>query len=1551
MEDAAVAVAEVDAPKPLHVEVRQHHEEEAVVFSFGIEKDFEYSGHITQASQLVPLPRRVFASCDESHIRLWNYSGDIVKRKFPSNRRSMVRGMTYAPAYGVLLTAEIDMTIKAYVAQTLELMDTFYLEQLRQGSKDGSFKVVALAFLPQTNRALLGGDGGLEVWSLTKYTQRSADKTNLKFEFDRHVSNADVLDFLVDVVEARVVAWGRRHFAIYDMDMNPIANYPLKQTAEPIRCACLRVASLLETLLLTGGEHGNINFWNIQSRAAVDSADSRAVKVPELPPPGAEKPRRRHSRRSCHGVVDRSLHTMVELEHTFPGHSRPVVSVSFYHKGETRRLCVSCGRDGKMRVWSLVHFGLVYTLDLGLLDAKASLFPLGPHSFGISALQEAGGGGGQSTLSLLKFTTHICAPFATTNQSAVVHISRAPPPPDGLTAAAAEANPGFSFATVLTSEDMAVRLVDGDRVISTLPPPPNSKVQVLDVFFCPIWQLLILWLSSQEIAIFFVPTKPKTLDEELPGKRTSSSMGTLTSHAASTLHAASTTLGKAAASPEEPKPADQKRTTHATTPLLLRRFSVLEVCTQSADKQLRKESFRSAALYHGQPPRQGDTLLQFKFSDDDSKGGDDASRNPRTTRPDWFLLVGTVLGTAHAFRLRNILRECPIWHRLSEHLLEGAWTPMAPPLGSAMGTRVEVSIAALEEASQVERARAATLEFDSNVDALRVSGQRPFPRGAPPLRVFGRWRFHQYAVEVMETAPGRFLSMDAKRQLRIHEVVGLLCVFQCVLGEHSCHALYLQPQPLPETIEEDMMEEIHGHRPLGLAGLALGAPTGHLQLHITCDQEKYDGQLTTAAIADDQPEVVGVQSRGSHADTMLQIAFTWPANVFVTIGRDDTVKLWSKSLVLLKDIAFPQPLTSVAFRQGHEDVLLGFAAHVEAISYDFWSRGIAPGLIGEGSANVLSKQASMVEDARKSRTSRQSEDGRDDEVNLRLGHPDEVMSQGGNVFFSEAAEVGGEDVPVRKVDLAAERRAFAAKERLMQGRVEDFRGPPQVPLGTLSCPSGVANFEGIELLQKPAPSSVEHQRSQALGEGSYMAITRCAEEYYDWEVVPSTAADAPRSVAIRGTCGEDGKVRVTSLGLGYLMGGPQSASAAKRAKAKSPPPRRARSGCRASQASPDTGATSEAVALPLAPLASQQPLSSRPQRRLRLQPTVGDIALELRGGDGSAGEAIGEALANGGEKSSPKSPVAKPPHSADKTEEEIRRRGCRASNSAAEPAGDAAGMAAEEAAGEGEDALTAVASAVRRGSCRGSFGDDAFDLAYGDHASVEEEAWRNQPIGRGVPKSSNVAEAAPRSQTTANTEEDTAQLLEARGHIALVPDGSDDNFLKSVFIKKKRVHWLYCSPDDMVKYNPVSQHRQALKDSLGKVGLRASSWTNTGRLISPCDQPPRHAIPAWARPGPPAHMLPRPPMTRSEITQQRIIESASNPPQALMLDIGPLPRATPAPPPPPLSYSRQPQPPPGGFSDRIPSARSTLSARGDLSVSEGVSHALSSRDSAPWSAR
>ena len=66
----------------------------------------------------------------------------------------------------------------------------------------------------------------------------------------------------------------------------------------------------------------------------------------------------------------------------------------------------------------------------------------------------------------------------------------------------------------------------------------------------------------------------------------------------------------------------------------------------------------------------------------------------------------------------------------------------------------------------------------------------------------------------------------------------------------------------------------------------------------------------------------------------------------------------------MREIGFPQPLTAVAFRhrddldaaQGHGDIFVGFACHVESLSFDYWSHGVDVALIGREAVRGRSEQ-------------------------------------------------------------------------------------------------------------------------------------------------------------------------------------------------------------------------------------------------------------------------------------------------------------------------------------------------------------------------------------------------------------------------------------------------------------------------------------------------------------------------------------------------------------------------------------------------------------------
>jgi len=154
--------------------------------------------------------------------------------------------------------------------------------------------------------------------------------------------------------------------------------------------------------------------------------------------------------------------------------------------------------------------------------------------------------------------------------------------------------------------------------------------------------------------------------------------------------------------------------------------------------------------------------------------------------------------------------------------------------------------------------------------------------------------------------------------------------------------------------------------------------------------------------------------------------------------------------------------------------------------------------------------------------------------------------------------------------------------------------------------------------------------------------------------------------------------------------------------------------------------------------------------------------------------------------------------------------------------------------------------------------------------SVGNELWRTKRIGRGVPRSEN--EAKPRMQDVAHSDADTMRLLEERGQLTEVPDIPGGNILKNLTITK--TEWLYTPVGSELLLDKQREIQQA-----EAAGGRKHVWTVSGRLICADDQPPTKAIPSNAmRETLPPHLRPRPPMTRSEVTEQRIIKAAAAPP-------------------------------------------------------------------------
>lgn len=1312
--------------------------------SFGIDREFEYTGHITLATHLVPLPRRTYASTDETHIRIWGPSGDVAKTNFPANRRSMVSAMAYCSTFSAVLTAEVDMTMKAYFIQTLDMLDSFPLNE----------KVSAMTYLPQHSWVLIGGENGCDLWQLSKSNRRRSGGSlgrlehHLQLALVRRVSAGSVLNIVADMAEHRVIMWGPKSLSIYDTELNLITSYMQPHT-EPMRCACIQILSILDTALLTGGEDGNVNFWSIQGKQsegvfALDDFMNDTIL------PAAS----------------------MRLEHSFRGHSRTVEMVCFYHRkqtGQTQSLCVSYARDGKMKVWSLIQFSIVYTLDLYFLDSKVFIFPLANHAFAVSAAASGGsqsGGGQQRTiLTLMRFTAHIACPFATTNQSPVVLINRPLLPPSFQLSTEDTHIPALRGVVTLVSEDVAVRIVDADaqRLVATLPPPPNSKVQVLRVFIVPLWQLLILWLSSQEIAIFFIPSAGpnKSSRKEAEGEGTS------------------------------------KRATKSTTPLLIRRFSILEVVAHSFDKDLHKEAFRTVCLHRGCAPPKVDGLTKSSFAVTEPEVPED---NNADSDSDWFLMIGTFSGTIQAFRLRDILVASPIWSRIVRHLPQGSWQDMRCSHGYGRGAAVN------NAASDIEQVRLDTFESElaDAIESARIAGQRPFPRDAPKLRFFGRWKCHEYFIEVAESVVNMMLTWDMKHNLRLWNVATMECIFTHQLEPFACYAPYLQPlgfvspdkssaqrgftrqslqssQNSDDALQRSTLSGLAASPDdiLGFAGLALGSKTGNLSLMLMPNSHNSEPDLLT--------------SLASHQKEILQIDFIWPINVFATIGADDTLKIWSHGLIVLREIGFPQPLTAIAFRhrddldaaQGHGDIFVGFACHVESLSFDYWSHGVDIALIGREAVRGRSEQTRALYFSNRGHSLLDASD--DIEEHSRWLHADDPLaareynSQRKGVKMQGAVHVAlFKNALMKSLDkvnaLPSEREeAKAQKDRLRQGEVTDFRGPPLIEIETLSGQAVDNDVLGLPSRPSQEPT-MHHKRTNHHNQGDFAECTHTQQGYYDEYVHPSYIVDAPRVHAIRGGVDGTETAMVTSIGS-RIVGPPEDA-----------PP----------GGMPTTSTTRRSTVKAGGASGTSAQAGQSSPRRQASQATAGAGGTGFERGDC---DDVGRSTA-----------------------EETRKRATTVSTTD--------GAQQEKQSGPGD------------------------------------EPWRSRRIARGVPKDDM---NKPRQQDVANSDLDTARLLESRGHMEEVPDIPDENQLKRMMAKK--AEWLYSPKDSLV----LSSKRQSIQQMEVRQA-KSQVWTLAGRLVcDPGSRPPSSSVSIAT--SPPPHLLKqRIPVTRSEVTEQRIIESASMPP-------------------------------------------------------------------------
>jgi hypothetical protein len=545
-------------------------------------------------------------------------------------------------------------------------------------------------------------------------------------------------------------------------------------------------------------------------------------------------------------------------------------------------------------------------------------------------------------------------------------------------------------------------------------------------------------------------------------------------------------------------------------------------------------------------------------------------------------------------------------------------------------------------------------------------------------------------------------------------------------------------------------------------------------------------------------------------------------------------------------VTFPQPLTCVSFKRevdmsianGHGDILVGFAAHVEQISFDFWTRSIPK----------HSRPSSRVSDLTHGGPSPVSDFSADymfeqiyeEEAGARLFDSMSSRSIGSKTFnqsIQHSQERLGEDIIF---------------EKPRHGMFYDFRGPPAVSVGSL-CKRAVDMVAMHAAANKPSSKAgFNFEHCQVLDQGDFRAVTRSYPTYYDWTVDPSSVVDAPRNHSIRGVAGQGNVAVVTSVGIGHLRSSKQpnkKVAVAKEAEVV---------GCEEVLAK---ALLQEAgCVIPPEELTTEEALQTCLDREA-------STSLRIDPSSPAPNVAMGKRSTSPSREASKARRLSVPTVTA--TLHTPRRSSARSAQSAS------LNCAAEVITGQGlpresvKDQNTSAGGTGRPDvKLRDSPEADVLevedeylpeDLA----AAILDEPWRNHRVARGV---RNTLHPPPLSQSIANSDADTAKMLV---HRRILVEAPEEKPKVHPGIAPKKTDFLYCGTANL-----VAAKRRAIVGTAARSRCVAS-WSN-GRFITAEMQPPQKALPSNYMPPLPRHMRPREPVTRSEVTEQRLIEAAAH---------------------------------------------------------------------------
>jgi len=165
-------------------------------------------------------------------------------------------------------------------------------------------------------------------------------------------------------------------------------------------------------------------------------------------------------------------------------------------------------------------------------------------------------------------------------------------------------------------------------------------------------------------------------------------------------------------------------------------------------------------------------------------------------------------------------------------------------------------------------------------------------------QIFSRFSIHRQSVEQI------YEMKQSKNMISVCSELSL-CIWGFASGKCQSYKYFQVMRPLTDI---KIMNDL----------VFVGFKTGDTEMFLWREQEKEFYKLNC-------------EKMDEHEDQLEAVDYLNDQGLFVTGGRDGLVKIWNIKKELIREIKFPDPITSVLFLNQQGDILVGHIGKVSSV--------------------------------------------------------------------------------------------------------------------------------------------------------------------------------------------------------------------------------------------------------------------------------------------------------------------------------------------------------------------------------------------------------------------------------------------------------------------------------------------------------------------------------------------------------------------------------------------------------------------------------------------